>query len=146
MNGSVLAHRLGRSDALGFERRLGVLRDHRLVFSKVCSTDDRIGYAAVIPAHGHAVEGVLCVLDQADIARLDAIELVPDHYTRGLMFVHDRLAGHDVEAHVYCATQRMIRPNLVPPRDYIERMLGARDLLTSSYVRNLKKILCFEDG
>lgn len=146
MNGSVLAERLGRSDASGFRRRAGLLRDHRLVFSKVCSTDERIGYAAAVPAHGHAVEGVLCLLDQTDIERLDAIELVPVHYTRNILPIHDTFAGHDVEAHVYCATQAMIRPNLVPPRGYIERMLGGRDLLTSDYVRNLERTLCFEDG
>src|SRR4051794_16947731 len=98
MHGPLLATRLGRLNTTSFARCRGILRNYRLAFEKVSSTDPQVGYATVVPALGCSVEGVLNVITEKDLACLDSIELVPHHYTRCIMPVHDPAAQTDVEA------------------------------------------------
>lgn len=142
MSGPILGARLGRTEETGFARRLGILQDHRLAFAKVSSTDPLIGYATVVPAPGCSIQGVLNSLTRDELARLDAIELVPVHYTRCVMQVHDPAAGTEVEANVYIAVASMCRPGLHPTRAYLDRLLGGADVLSPHYVAELASHPC----
>jgi hypothetical protein len=141
MHASVLAHRLGRTDTNSFRRRYAVLTDHRLVFDKMSSTDNSVGYGNVKQEAGHQVEGVINELDSTDLARLDALELVPHHYLRSQIAVHDSLSGGLVLAEIYTAHPSWIRPDLKPLRSYLDNLLGGADLLSADYVTHLRSIL-----
>ena len=142
MNAVVLAHRLGRADPQSFRRRRALLRDHALVFNKMSSKDAAVGYGNVTAAAGHCVEGVLNELTSEELARLDAIELVPHHYVRSELPVHDCLTGMTATAHVYTAHPAWVRPALAPLRAYVDRLLGAADLLSADYVAPLRAVQC----
>jgi gamma-glutamylcyclotransferase (GGCT)/AIG2-like uncharacterized protein YtfP len=82
MDPAEFCRRLGRDPAVPLDRRSGILNDHALSFSKRSSRDPRVGYATVAEAPGLHVEGVLYRVDAHELAELDRIELVPDHYIR----------------------------------------------------------------
>lgn len=142
MNADVLARRLPRGDGAPFRRRRGVLADHKLLFHKVSSTDSAVGYGDVVPAPGQDVEGILVELDEAELRRLDEIELVPRHYAREQVMVRDGDDQSAVSAHVYRAQPDWIRPQLRPLRAYIDNLLGGSDLLSADYVESLRAIPC----
>jgi gamma-glutamylcyclotransferase len=144
MSADVLARRM-RRDSVAFQRRRAVLADHRLVFDKVSSTDPAVGYANVLPATGHRVEGILNEFDEHGLAQLDAIELVPHHYRRLQMTVRDD-NGLMVSAHVYMANTPWIRQGLRPLRSYLEIMLAGADLLSPDYVASLRSVRCQDDA
>jgi gamma-glutamylcyclotransferase (GGCT)/AIG2-like uncharacterized protein YtfP len=141
MNAGVLARRLKRQSA-SFRRRRGVLMDHCLAFNKMSSTDAAVGYANVVACPGHRVEGTLNELDEDALARLDAIELVPRHYTRSQLLVHDSLDGELTTAEIYIAHPRWIRPHLMPLRSYLSHLIDAADLLSEDYARTLRLVPC----
>jgi len=141
MSAAVLARRLEREPA-SFRRRRGVLTDYKLAFNKVSSTNPIIGYANVVPARGHRVEGILNELDASALARLDAIELVPHHYTRSQVTVTDGNSGSEVPAEIYTAQPAWIRPELIPLRSYLETLLGGDDLLSVEYLAPLRVMQC----
>ena len=144
MSGDVLARRM-RRDSATFQRRRAVLADHRLVFDKVSSTDPAVGYANVLPAAGHRVEGILNEFDDRGLAQLDAIELVPHHYRRMQMMVRDESNGRMVSAHIYIANAPWVRQGLRPLRSYLEIMLAGGDLLSPDYVTALRSVPCRDD-
>jgi gamma-glutamylcyclotransferase len=137
MDGSVLARRLGRTDARGFARRRGLLPDFAIAFSKVSSSDPTIGYATLVSCNGARVEGVLNNLTDTEIARLDEIELVPEHYTRATVGVIDTSNGKTFQSVVYLANPDKLKPGLKPLLSYVETLLGGRDVLSPSYVAQL---------
>jgi gamma-glutamylcyclotransferase (GGCT)/AIG2-like uncharacterized protein YtfP len=145
MSAAVLARRLAR-DAASFRRRRAVLLDHKLVFNKVSSTDPAVGYGNVVPVRGHRVEGILNELDDAALARLDAIELVPHHYTRSQVAVIDDDDGREVAAHIYTAHPAWVGPELRPLRSYLENLLAGGDLLSTDYVAPLRAVQCRDDA
>src|ERR1700744_5103708 len=63
MSAAVLAKRLQREVAT-FRRRRAVLADHKLVFDKMSSTNPAVGYANVVTAPDHCVEGILNEFDE----------------------------------------------------------------------------------
>jgi gamma-glutamylcyclotransferase (GGCT)/AIG2-like uncharacterized protein YtfP len=144
MSADVLARRMQR-DGATFQRRRAVLADHKLVFDKVSSTDPAVGYANVLPAAGHLVEGILNEFDDGALAQLDAIELVPHHYRRLPITVRDG-NGLSVSAHIYLANASWIRPGLRPLRSYLEIMLAGADLLSPDYVASLRSVPCRDDA
>ena len=146
MNGSLLAHRLGRENAGTFARRRGVLRGYRLVFAKVSSRDPEIGYGSVVPEAGCEVEGVLNALTEAELTQLDAIELVPRHYVRRVMCVYEPTIGAEVEAHLYIASPNRCRHGLVPVGSYLRRMAEGGDLLSRDYLQMLAELSCLDDA
>src|SRR5215468_11306971 len=133
MNAAVLARRLDR-DCSSFRRRLAVLADYRLMFNKMSLSDPLVGYANVMPAPGHRVEGILNDLDDVGLARLDAIELVPHHYTRSLVAVCDVMNATLISAEIYTAHPAWIRDGLQPLRSYLDCLTGGGDLLTNDYM------------
>lgn len=145
MNATLLAQRLGRRDKASLRRRLGVLRDHALVFDKLSSTNARVGFANIARVPGDAVEGVLNLITRDDLARLDAIELAPVHYVRVSVEIYDPIANAFLDALAYRANAAMVREGLAPERRYLERMLGGADLLSSEYTRRISTISCIDD-
>jgi gamma-glutamylcyclotransferase len=142
MNAAVLAQRLGRPDPSGFRRRRALLRNHKLLFNKMSSMDASVGYGNVTAAAGHCVEGTLNELTRDELVRLDAVELVPHHYVRSALPVHDCRTGTTVVAHVYTAHPAWVRPALAPLRSYVERLLDGADLLSADYVAPLRALQC----
>jgi hypothetical protein len=112
----------------------------------VSSTDPAVGYANVLPAAGHSVEGILNELDDRELAQLDAIELVPHHYQRLQMMVSDSSNGLMVSAHIYTASASWIRPGLSPLRSYLDILLAGADLLSPEYVASLRSASCRDDA
>src|SRR5947209_5421834 len=129
MNAAVLARRLAIENAASFRRRRAVLPDHELVFNKMSSTDQTVGYGNVAPAPGHCVEGVLNELSDDELRRLDAIELVPHHYMRSQEIVLESVGKNPVLAHIYTAQLAWVRPELKPLRSYVDGLLGGADIL-----------------
>src|SRR4051794_26744210 len=134
-----------RRDESALMRRRAILRDHRLAFEKMSSTNPAVGYANVAAAGGHYVEGILNELDDEAMAALDRIELVPHHYLRAQMMVTDCVGGREIEAHIYTAHPSWIRPGLKPLRNYVAGLMQGIDILSAEYVARLSEIECYED-
>lgn len=145
MHPALLGQRLHRPDPVSFRRRRGVLRNYALSFDKLSSRDARVGYANVNPQVGEEVEGILNDLSENELLALDGIELVPRHYTRAELIVHEAETGRPVAASVYLANPAMVRIGLLPTRGYLERLLGGADLLSQAYVARLNSLACHEE-
>lgn len=115
----------------------GILPDFALSFAKRSSLDARVGYATVESAPGQRVEGVVYEISAAELAVLDRIELVPDHYTR----LPHTVAVADLDgallAECYVATPAWYAKGLLPTRAYIARMRKAGAMLSEDYARAL---------
>jgi len=144
MSETKLRHRLQHNQS-ALMRRRAILCDHRLAFEKVSSTNPAVGYANVVAASGHHVEGIVVELDDDALAALDRIELVPHHYHRAETIVTDCTEGREVSAHVYAAQPSWIRPGLKPLRSYLDGLMQGADLLSPEYVAMLSNIECYED-
>lgn len=144
MCGELLRERLAREGHELFGRRRATLRDHRLVFNKQSSLQAHVGYGNIEPAPGEVVEGTINEMSEAALALLDRIELVPHHYTRRTVTVHDWERGADVAAEGYFGNPAMIVAALRPTRDYVDRLMKARDLLPGDYISGLARVECCE--
>lgn len=144
MCGDHLRARLGREGHELLGRRRATLRDHRLVFNKQSSLQAHVGYGNIEPAPGQVVEGTINEMSEAALDLLDRIELVPLHYTRRTVVVHDWGRGADVEAQGYFGNPDRIVAALRPTRDYVDRLMMARDLLPADYVDGLARVECCE--
>jgi len=113
-----------------------VLRDHRLVFNKVSKKNPREGFANVVKSEGSVVEGVLYLLDD-DISKLDKSEGVPNHYTKEFMTV-ERMDGTVLEALVYVANPTRTSENLLPSREYVEKLMENKRL-SKDYIKLIKE-------
>jgi gamma-glutamylcyclotransferase (GGCT)/AIG2-like uncharacterized protein YtfP len=142
MCAGLLAERLGREGHRFFARRHGTAHGYRLVFDKRSSIEAFVGYANIRQETGSCVEGTLNELDDAALALLDRIELVPSQYRRELIEVHDAATGEHVSAFAYLAQPDVIDETVRPRRDYIERLLRAADVLPPTYIRALVAVEC----
>lgn len=113
-----------------------VLRDHRLVFNKASKKNPSEGFANVVKSEGSVVEGVLYLLDD-DISELDRREGVPEHYTKEAMIV-ERADGTTLEALVYVANPDRTSENLLPSKEYVEKLLENKRL-TKDYADLLRE-------
>ncbi|UWU92915.1 gamma-glutamylcyclotransferase family protein [Bradyrhizobium sp. CB1015] len=143
MSAATLHRRLQRAPAL--ERRRAILRNYRLAFEKVSSTNPAVGYANVVAAPGYHVEGILNELDHDALAVLDRIELVPHHYRRAQLTVYDCAQRRELSAYVYTAQPSWTRPGLKPLRSYVDGLVQGADLLSADYATSLYEIECHED-
>jgi gamma-glutamylcyclotransferase len=142
MDAPRLRERLRRGDESLAERRHCILERYRLAFDKVSSKDDRIGFANIVADAKGRVEGTLNVVSARGLDILDAVELVPHHYTRDYVFVRDPASGDLIRAATYIANPRMIRPNLLPDRAYLAYLLAAADVLSPAYIAELFATKC----
>jgi gamma-glutamylcyclotransferase (GGCT)/AIG2-like uncharacterized protein YtfP len=140
MDANLLVQRTRSSTTAGLRRRLATLNDYRLTFDKEASGDLDVGYANVAFAPGLQVEGILNDLAPDELALLDAIESVPDHYIRKELVVRDNRSGKNEAAQVYVANPRLVRSNLCPSRSYLKHLFAGADLLSPDYVARLRAI------
>ena len=70
--------------------------------------------------------------------KLDKFEGAPVHYQKEIITVNTE--DGPVNAIVYIANPNMIRENLKPSQEYLNHLLGGKDLLTESYYSVLSKI------
>jgi gamma-glutamylcyclotransferase len=142
MNMERLRERLGREGHQLLGRRRATLHDYRLVFNKRSSFEAGVGYANIEPSGASLVEGTLNDMSEAALALLDRIELVPVHYRRILVQVHDWEKSSPVRAWTYLAQPDMLCPEVLPTRDYIGHLLEARDVLPDQYLGSLAEVEC----
>lgn len=142
MNMERLRERLGREGHQLLGRRRATLHDYRLVFNKRSSFEAGVGYANIEWSGAGLVEGTLNDMSEEALALLDRIELVPDHYRRALVHVHDWESKSAVRAWTYLAQPAMLCPKVRPTRDYIGHLLEARDVLPDHYLGSLAAVEC----
>jgi len=123
------------------------LPDYELVFDKK-SSKPGVGFANIRPQDPtkkkSRVEGVVFVIPEEDVIKLDKFEGAPNHYRRTQIKV--RLgSGKVVDAITYIANPEQVREGLRPSQEYMERVLkAAKKYLPFSYQRRLKNIETFE--
>ena len=112
----------------------GHLFGYELVFNKY--SNKREGSAANIARRANEVtEGVLYLLADAEqITKMDPFEGFPIHYTRKqLSIVTD---SESVNAWVYIANRTFVKENLLPPRWYLNHLLGEESFSLSNTIKN----------
>ncbi len=123
-----------------YSYRRGILKNHRLVFNKLCRLyEGGYGCANVEPSKGDAVEGVLYEVDlEQAIPVLDRYEGYPNHYLREVKEI-ETPEGEKVEAVVYVAHPSKVREGLKPSPDYLNHLLEAcrLGLLSEGYCQKL---------
>lgn len=142
MNMERLCERLGREGHQLLDRRRATLHDYRLVFNKRSSLEAQVGYANIEPSISGVVEGTLNEMSEAALALLDRIELVPHHYRRVPVQVHDWGRASTVLAWTYLGQPAMLCPEVRPTRDYIGHLLRAGDVLPAHYLGRLAEVDC----
>jgi hypothetical protein len=149
-------------------RERGIVFDHAtaaalegftLVFDKTSRAHAGLGHANVVPARGKTVEGVLYWLSAADeIGKMDRFESTPVNYSREVVHVrvaaghlppdHGQVSGSNVtlvSTWTYFANPAVRRPDLLPPRSYLNHLLAGRPYLSEPYYQMLASWPCEED-
>ena len=149
-----------RERGIVFEHAAGArLEGYTLVFDKTSRAHAGLGHANVMPARGQVVEGVLYWLASADeIGKMDRFESTPVNYSREVVHVRvealDLPAGHELEAPestplvttwTYFANPAVRRPDLLPPRSYLNHLLAGRPFLSEAYYERLLAWPCEEE-
>ena len=139
MNSKRLKERVNRND---IRWQVGYLQGYELVFNKVGS--DGSGKANIRRKEPSSVYGVLYLLTEEELQRLDKHEGVPNHYKRICLPVETE-AG-TVQAISYIAAEGKVREGLRPRCDYLEHLIkGAEEhSLPENYIRQLKSVQCFD--
>lgn len=127
-----------------YSYRRAMLKDHRLVFNKLCRLyEGGFGCANIEPSKGEVVEGVLYEVDlDRAIPVLDIFEGYPDHYTRKVVGV-ETPEGETFKAVVYVAHPSKVREGLKPHPDYLAHLLEAcrLGLMSAHYCERLRKLM-----
>jgi hypothetical protein len=144
-----------------------VLTGFELVFDKTSKQHAGMGHANLRLAPGRAVEGVLYWLESPlEISKMDRFENTPINYSREVISVAVRsaalpeepaalpeLAEKETQAgeqHLavstwtYFANPAVRRPNLLPPRSYLDHLLAGRPYLSDEYYEMLATWPCNE--
>jgi len=107
-------------------------------FAKVALPQPGQGYATIVEAPSHSLESILYLCPDG-LARLDEFEgVAKGYYSRRPLPVR-RENGEVVDAEVYIAQPESIQPGLKPSRDYLEKLLGGRDLLSPEAIEELEQ-------
>jgi len=119
----------------------GILPGYRLAFNKAPGPKESAGYANIVPTAAEWVEGVLYLVSEEDLSRLDEYEGVPRHYRRSAVTVWnvDQARWVNAIAYVAVATDDSLRP----PRDYLEEIVAsAREVgLSPEWLSRLEALL-----
>ncbi len=109
-----------------------------MVFNKRADADpERQGYANIVEDPTKIVEGVLYEISEDDFEKLDRYEGYPNHYNRiKIEVILD--TGEKVVAETYIAQKEKTGSNLLPTREYLERLLSAKPFLSPEYYERLK--------
>ncbi len=102
-----------------------------------------VGYANLRKQIGAVVEGALYEIVDEDAEVLDRSERFPDHYRR-IDVVVETSCGSTVSCVAYQAAANKVGRKLCPTRTYLQHLLAAEDLVTSSYFDKLQQVQVFE--
>ncbi len=125
-------------------RQSAVLRGFELKFNKRASRNGLpvgIGFANIVERPDSTVEGILYTVTMANLKRLDEHERAPEHYRRHRLVVETASGPRQCE--VYRAHPQRVADDLVPPRNYLNHMLAAKDLVSHSYWKALSRQQCY---
>lgn len=111
------------------------LHNFELCFNKIASIKNGAGYANIIDKVGGSVEGLLFNIE--NIATLDGYEGYPFHYEKYKLFV--TLNEKNIEAVVYIANPEKTKQNLKPTKEYLNRLLTAKEYLSAEYYEQLQR-------
>ncbi|NPA38245.1 MAG: gamma-glutamylcyclotransferase [Candidatus Nanohaloarchaeota archaeon] len=119
-------------------RKKAFLKCWKLVFNKTSTKNPKEGFANIVFDGSSIMEGILYLINEEDIRKLDKYEGYPDHYGR----IRVRVLTLDgaVEAEVYVAQSDKTAPHLKPPKWYMDHLLKGCDLLSESYCAMLRSI------
>ena len=118
------------------KREHAILKGWRLTFNKTASRNPREGYANIEKDEKSVVEGILYLINEEGLKRLDVYEGYPTHYTR--IKVKVNVGDKKGEAIVYIAQPDKTREGLKPSKSYLRLLLGGCDLLSPKYCKKLK--------
>lgn len=135
MDSHRLEERVGRS---GIKWQKGKLTRYRLAFNKISSSGEG-GYANIIQDNNGTVYGVLYLLTEEELQKLDRCEGVPNHYGRVTLPVETEESI--VRAVCYVAAEDKVREGLKPSRKYLEHLVrGAQEHnLPPDYTQQLRE-------
>ena len=115
-----------------------ILRNYHLVFNAVSKKNTKAGFANIEEQHGSVVEGMLYLLSEEQLKRLDKFEGHPDKYCR-IPVCPEINEGMIEYAAVYKACSDKTAVGLQPTREYLAHLLAGKAFLSSEYYRKLKK-------
>jgi gamma-glutamylcyclotransferase len=113
---------------------LGILEGYELKFNKIASKKSGVGFANIVSQKGSKVEGLLFSIDNIEL--LDQFEGFPKHYKKEVLKIH--YLGNLIDAIVYVASIKWVSNNLKPERAYLNRLLAAKDFLSTEYLSFLE--------
>jgi gamma-glutamylcyclotransferase len=113
---------------------LGILEGYALKFNKIASKKSGIGYANIVSQKESKVEGLLFSIDNIEL--LDKFEGFPNHYSKEIFKI--QYLGNLIDAIVYVASIKRVSNNLKPEREYLNRLLTAKDFLSTEYLSFLE--------
>ena len=113
---------------------LGILDGYELKFNKIASKKNGVGFANIIRQKGSKVEGLLFSIDNIEL--LDQFEGFPNHYKKENLKIN--YLGNLIDAIVYVASTKWVSNNLKPEREYLNRLLAAKDFLSAEYLSFLE--------
>jgi gamma-glutamylcyclotransferase (GGCT)/AIG2-like uncharacterized protein YtfP len=113
---------------------LGILEGYELKFNKIASKKNGVGFANIISQKGSKVEGLLFSIDNIEL--LDQFEGFPNHYKKENLKIN--YLGNLIDAIVYVASTKWVSNNLRPEREYLNRLLAAKDFFSTEYLSFLE--------
>ena len=113
---------------------LGILEGYGLKFNKIASKKSGVGYANIVSQKGSKVEGLLFSIDNIEL--LDQFEGFPNHYKKENLKI--QYLGNLIDAIVYVASIKWVSNNLKPEREYLNRLLTAKNFLSTEYLSFLE--------
>jgi hypothetical protein len=113
---------------------LGILEGYELKFNKIASKKSGVGYANIVSQKGSKVEGLLFSIDNIEL--LDQFEGFPNHYKKENLKI--QYLGNLIDAIVYVASIKWVSNNLKPEREYLNRLLMAKNFLSKEYLSFLE--------
>jgi len=151
-----------RERGIRFEHASGArLAGYALAFDKTSKHHQGVGHANLVFAPERWVEGVLYwLISPAEIEKMDPFERTPINYSREAIRVEVRTPElprdtpvddpvvadtvTSVSSWTYFANPSVRRPDLVPPRSYLNHLLAGRQFLSDEYYRMLESWPCEE--
>lgn len=128
-----------KARGLVFEERIkGQLPHYSLCFNKRAHNKEGIAYANIQYAKQHNVEGALYKLSNLEaIQELDPFEGCPVRYSREVFPIQSSQGS--INAWIYIANKAMLCNQVLPEDRYIQHLLAGSDLLSESYINNIKQ-------
>lgn len=118
-------------------RRPGILKNWKLKFNKKASAGDW-AFANIEKIENGIVEGIVFLIQECDLYKLDKFEGAPKHYRREKIEV--LVQGEPIECITYIAQDEHIKEGLLPTKEYIGFLISGSALLSPEYQKMLLEI------